>query len=975
MNAPPVSELLEVAGFAPLRRQRVESLGIEFQEFAHRGTGARHVHLAAEDANNAFMAAFATVPKDSTGVAHILEHTTLCGSRRYPVRDPFFLMLRRSLNTFMNAFTSSDTTAYPFATQNRKDFDNLLSVYLDAVFFPRLDPLDFAQEGHRLEFADPADPSSPLEFKGVVYNEMKGAMSSPTAQLWHALTARLFPTTTYHWNSGGDPAAIPSLSYEALREFHRTHYHPSNAVFFTYGDIPAAEHQARIEELALSQFEPRPIDLGLADERRLAEPMRETVEYAIAPQDDPAGRTHVVLGWLLGRSNDLRTMMRLRLLEGVLLQNSAAPLRQVLETTGLGKAPSELCGLDDTPREAVFMCGLEGAEPEAADAVEALVTGVLERVAREGVPAGDVEAALHQMELAQREISSRLPYGLQLMQRMLPAVIHGADPLAALDIDPVLAELRAEAESARFVPSLVRRWLLDNPHRVRITMRPDRTLAERRQAEESAQLGRIAAELDAPAREAIRAQAQALVERQNRIDDLSVLPTLGLDDVPPDIRVPQGESRSHPAGPVKAYRAGTNGLVHTQVVMPIPVLEPDCLRLLSLYAGFLNELGCGGDGYLAMQARQSLTGRFSAHISVRSAADDPARLSAYLAVAGEGLARRHAEVADLLHTLFSQVRFDEDERLADLIAQVHADAEDSVTGRGHTLAALAAARGFAPTAWLSHEWSGLAAVRAARALDESFGSSADAVRAFAASLSAIHDRIMTAPRRFLVVAEPGMVDAVAGAVPAPWAPGAGAASPFTVPAPAGRTDEAWCTNTSVNFCARAYRAVPSAHPDAAAFCVLGHFLRDGFLHRAIREQGGAYGGGASYDSDSATFRFYSYRDPRVAETLADFERSLDWLQSEKPSERVQEAILGVIKDLDQPSSPAGECMRAYFDELHGRTPEFRRDFRRRVLAVTLADMKRVAAAWLPRDAASTAVIGSRESLADCAALGMTLVDL
>jgi len=204
------------SAFEPVRQQRVESLNLEVQEFRHRETGAMHFHLAAENSENVFLVALRTVPEDSTGVAHILEHTALCGSERYPVRDPFFMMLRRSLNTFMNAFTSSDWTAYPFASQNRKDFNNLLEVYLDAVFFSRLDPLDFAQEGHRVEFAEADNPQSELVFKGVVFNEMKGAMSSIPSVLWGKLCEHLFPTTTYHYNSGGEPENIPDLSYDEL---------------------------------------------------------------------------------------------------------------------------------------------------------------------------------------------------------------------------------------------------------------------------------------------------------------------------------------------------------------------------------------------------------------------------------------------------------------------------------------------------------------------------------------------------------------------------------------------------------------------------------------------------------------------------------------------------------------------------------------------------------------------------------------
>ena len=241
--------------FRHLGNTRVESLNLEIQHYEHLATGAVHYHLATEHDEKVFLVALRTMPHDSTGVAHILDHTALCGSEKYPVRDPFFMMTRRSLNTFMNAMTSSDWTAYPFASQNDKDFNNLLDVYLDAVFFSRLHELDFAQEGHRIEFSEPGNPDSPLEYKGVVFNEMKGAMSSPVSQLWQGISSYLFPTTTYHYNSGGEPAAITDLTYEQLLEFYRSHYHPSNAIFMTFGNLDVAELHQKLEAQALSRFE------------------------------------------------------------------------------------------------------------------------------------------------------------------------------------------------------------------------------------------------------------------------------------------------------------------------------------------------------------------------------------------------------------------------------------------------------------------------------------------------------------------------------------------------------------------------------------------------------------------------------------------------------------------------------------------------------------------------------------------------
>ncbi|NNM51250.1 MAG: peptidase M16, partial [Pseudomonadales bacterium] len=277
--------------FLHLRSHRMAHLDMEFQEYQHRVTGARHIHLANASEEHVFLVAFRTMPMNSMGVAHVLEHTVLCGSRSYPVRDPFFMMIRRSLNTFMNAMTAGDWTAYPFATQNGKDFYNLLDVYLDAVFHPRLHPLDFAQEGIRIELEKGS--ASGLAYKGVVYNEMKGALSSPVSQLYESMNKYLFPTTTYHFNSGGDPVHIRDLTHEDLMAFHAHHYHPSNAMFMSFGSLDVQALQQRIQDKALLEF-PVPGDVVRGqDEKRYLSPLRVEEAYPLDEQEEEA-KTHIV---------------------------------------------------------------------------------------------------------------------------------------------------------------------------------------------------------------------------------------------------------------------------------------------------------------------------------------------------------------------------------------------------------------------------------------------------------------------------------------------------------------------------------------------------------------------------------------------------------------------------------------------------------------------------------------------------------
>ena len=957
--------------FEPIRRARIGSLNLAFEEYVHAATGARHFHLDAEDDNNAFLVAFLTVPRDSTGIAHILEHTSLCGSRRFPVRDPFFMMLRRSLNTFMNAFTASDWTAYPFATRNRKDFDNLLEVYLDAAFFPLLDRMDFAQEGHRIERARPGDSASELVYKGVVYNEMKGAMSPPVAQVGQRLQSLLFPTITYHHNSGGEPSEIPSLTWEMLRDFHARQYHPSNAVLMTYGDLPAARHQEAFERHALGRFERRTIDVAIPDERRYPEPRSSFDRYA-ANEAETAARTHHLMGWLLGRAGDPEEAMRTRLLAGVLLEHGGSPLRHALESTDLGTAPSELSGLDDSTREATFSCGIEGSEHEHADAFEALVLSVLDDVARDGVPRDELDSVLHQIELGQREITGGgFPYGLRLMVRSLGPILHGADGLAALDIDPALEALREEAGDPGFIRRLVRDKLLENPHRVRLTMTPDPELPGRRSDEERERLAAVRTRMSEAELAAVDEAANALKERQEADPDPSVLPKVGVEDIPEDLAIPEGRDVSFGAAPGVWFSAGTNGLSYFQVVVDLPPLPSELLALLPMYCDCVTEVGSAGRDYLATQARQAaVTGGLGAHLSAGASLDDVERLQGWFVLSGKALARNQGALAELLAETFSAPRFDEEDRLRELVAQGRAQAEAHITRSGHMLAASAAGAGLSRYSALDDEWHGTRGIRSLKDLDDGLGER-DALAAYAARLDAIREALEESRMEILAVGEHLEPASECAARLARTIAGDGTVdgAPFDPDTRDGMRSraaprEAWLTTSEVSFCARAFPAVPQNHPDAPALRVLGPYLRNTTLHRAIREQGGAYGAGAGYSADAGTFRFFSYRDPRIGGTFADFDLSVRRVLDEPQDEaHLEEAILGVISELDRPSSPAGEAIGSYFGTRHGRDPAQRRRYRKAILGVTLDDLRRVAERYLAPGRARDAVVTSEDLLA------------
>jgi Zn-dependent M16 (insulinase) family peptidase len=806
-------------------------------------------------------------------------------------------------------------------------------------------------------------------------------MSAPVSLLWQKLTTHLYPTTTYHYNSGGDPEHIPELSWDELKAFYKTHYHPSNAVFMTYGDIPAFEHQARIHDQALAKFERLDVRIAVGDEQRYQQPVRVEESYALDEEEARGDKTHIVMGWLLGPSINLKQQLQAHLLEGVLLDDGASPLRYALETTGLGSAPSPLCGLEATNREMCFVCGLEGSKPENADAFEQLVLEVLEKVAEQGVALERVESVLHQLELSQREVSGdSYPYGLQLILEGLSSAVHRGDPVAALNLDPVLDELRNEIQDPAYIPGLVQQLLLNNRHRVRLAMIPDADLAERCEQAEAERLAALKAAMSVDDKSFMVRQAGALQERQQQEDDTELLPKVGLEDIPPEMPIAEGESQAVGELQTTYYNQGTNGLVYQEVVVQLPRMEEALQNALPWFTHSLSRLGCGGRDYLETQALMTaVSGGIHASTAVRGAVGDVQALQGCFILSGKALVRNHDRLGSLMAEMLESPNFAQLERIRELIAQQRARREQSVTGNGHGLAMLAASAGMSSGAALAHRTRGLQGIHQLKKLDDALGDVGSTER-LAAQFRLLHDSIRSAPRQFLLIGEQERRQQAQQELLQAWTGHAvsdsGDFTAFSCPPVQHQVTEAWIANTQVNFCARAYPTVPMDHPDAPVLSVLAGFLRNGYLHRVVREQGGAYGGGASHDSEYAAFRFYSYRDPRLAETLEDFDRSIDWLLDESHDwQAVEEAILGVISALDKPGSPAGEARDAFYNGLFGRTPELRQRFRQRVLEVRLDDLRRVAGSYLVPQRASTAVVTSQAEQDNCLQLGLNIKQL
>ena len=932
-------------------QKNIPLLDVNAQIYNESEFNCKHIHLESDSNEKVFMVAFRTIPEDSTGVAHILEHTALCGSKKYPVRDPFFMMIRRSLNTFMNAFTSSDWTAYPFATLNKKDFNNLLGVYLDSAFFPNLDNLDFAQEGHRLEFQEKNNPESEIEIKGVVYNEMKGAMSSITSQLWHGMSKHLYSSSTYKHNSGGDPENIIDLSHEDLVNFHQKHYHPSNATFFTFGNVDPLEIQSFIKENVLDNFLPSDEVVAVKNEDRLDSP--KVVSDFYNPQPGDENNHHIVLSWLLNESHNPVQLLETYLMSNILLDNSASPLRKVLESTKLGKSPSPLTGLEADQKELVFAAGLEGVDSNKSKEVEILIMDCLKKLVKDGVPKDLIDSSLHQLEIRQREITgSGMPFGLQIMLTCLPACIHNDNPLNVLDLDSAFNTIKNNLKTDNYIENLIDRSLIKNNHRLTYSLIPDTELNKKNEEKIQNKVFEITKNFSSDDKEKLIKLANDLEKRQNSIDDPEVLPKVTKEDIPTTrnyaspIAFTKNESTNY------FYKSGTNGIVYHSMIFPCEALDENELKIASLFSNTLTDIGLGKDGYEDIQKYQSsITGGISASfITLPNKSDNTFKLA--LKVSSKSLEGNESYMQDLILRTVKESSFDETKRIEELLEFISSDNEKSVIQNGHILSMSNAASQISGIASTNDLTSGLRFIHNTNHLSKLIGED-DELAKYLELLRSINSKISNTPSHLFTASALDKVKLNLD---------------FTIKENTHQYKDqglvslqsnpvGWITGSQVCFCAEAFPTVDYKHEDAPALTVLGTVLRNGYLHSAIREKGGAYGAGASQDSNNKVFKFFSYRDPKCTETFKEFEKSREWSIKNITEEQLEEGVLGVISSIDKPLSPFGEAMSDFMSSLDQKTQDERLSFRSKVKECSLANLAMVSEKYLFNESKRSAIAG------------------
>lgn len=902
--------------FITKSKRELPELKATLIELEHEGSGARIMHIANDDPENLFAIGFQTLPDSDNGVAHILEHTVLCGSEKFPVKDPFFAMTRRSLATYMNALTGSDFTLYPASSELKADFYNLLSVYLDALFHPLLRKESFLQEGWRLEFEKITDNKTPLIYRGVVYNEMKGAMASLDARLWARITKLLFPTATYGHNSGGEPEAIPSLSYEGLKEFYKTYYDPSRALFFFYGNFPLQEHLDFLEQHLLKdvkRIDPLP---PVPLEKRFTEPLHATCPYPIAENEPAEERYAEVLGWLTCPITDQLSWLSLQLLENLLTGSDGSPFKKALLECGLCQSVDS--AVDPDIAELPFVLIFKGVKKEDGKLLREKTFEILKGLT--AFSQEEVQAALHQFELARSEITGgSYPFGLSLCFRSVLLKLHGSDPIQGLELHGLMKKLRELCEDPTYLPGLIKRFFLDNPHFVSLTMVPDPDLQEKETAAEKAHLRGIILSKEQQ-EETI---AQAVLCEQKEDDDTSVLPKVTLDDVSLEPKTYALAEK----GNIFTHKTFTNGLVYATLVTPLPAMLLEELQTCKLFLSLLGEIGTDKHTFDELLLKQQLysTG-FGAQMVFEPLAADAQKAVPKFIFKMRGLKRNTKELFDLFKEILFSTTFTEKERIAQLIKQNLLHLEASLTKNALRYAASSSAAGFSHFLGLHYALSGPVYLSFLRKIDQ------EGPEALIQKINNLPS-LTSKDSQLVITSEDEVETDLLSLCTADYKP----YKPYDLPL---NVQTRYPLATSVAFNAFSLPLFAYTHPDSALTSIAAHLMEHLVLHPLIREKGGAYGARASSHPSLGYFTFTSYRDPHIASTKKAFKLAAEKIaQGEFDEDDLEEAKLSILQDLDTPVPPGQRGETAYFWKLSGKTHAMRTAWRQKLLAATKDDVK------------------------------------
>lgn len=918
--------------------QQVKEMNSVANLFRHQQSGARLLYIANEDDNKVFSITFRTPVDNSTGVPHIMEHSTLCGSRKFPMKEPFVELVKGSLNTFLNAMTFADKTMYPVASRNDKDFRNLMDVYLDAVFYPNIykQPEILMQEGWHYEIEDPADE---LSYKGVVYNEMKGVFSSPEAVLERKIQESLFPDTNYRAESGGDPEFIPELTQQQFLDFHRKYYHPANCYIYLFGDMDILDQLKFLDEAYLSDFTLSQVDSEIPLQRPFTSLPMQVVDYSISREESSADKTFLSLNYVIGESTNPETHLAAGILQHLLLGTAAAPLKKALIDAEVGK--DVFGNFNESIRQPILTIGVRGANEDQIDKFREVVQTTLEKLVAEGIDKKLIEASVNKKEFELREADfGNYPKGLIYNIKCMDSWLYDASPVLHLAYDASLQAVK-QALTTPYFEQMIKKYLLENTHCSLVIAKPQPGLAEQRSEQLKKKLAEFKAKLSPAEIEKLIAQTAKLKARQTTEDSpevLATIPLLSLKDIEPQAEVLPLKETQEAGVKTLVHDVFTNHIAYVNLYFDTQVVPEPLIPYVYLLDSVLGRVNTDNYSYTDLSNEVNIhTGGITYKALAYEQTKAAASYTPRFVVKSKVLVDKLPRLNELLGEIIGHSQFNDTKRLKELIQAVKAKWERFILERGQQVAASRALSYFSPAAKYN-ELGILSFYQFIADIDRNFTAQAASV---SENLAKVAQLIFNKANLMVSVTIdkqdyrqfqehfPRLLAEFGEAQP----------QPVTYNFKLAVKNEGLMTSSKVQYVAKAANAVALGYKYHGGLKVLETIFRYDYLWNKIRVQGGAYGAFAQFER-TGNVVFASYRDPNLAGTLDVYDRAGEYLHNFSVDEReMTKYIIGTISGLDTPLTPASKGERAAEYYLKGVTQADIQRERDEILATRQADIK------------------------------------
>lgn len=906
------------SGFKLLRENELKEINSKALIFQHEETGAKLLKLKNEDDNKVFSIAFRTPPNDSTGVAHILEHSVLCGSRKFPTKEPFVELIKGSLNTFLNAMTFGDKTMYPVASRNKKDFFNLMDVYLDAVLYPNIYKYSeiFMQEGWHYELED---KNSDIQYKGVVYNEMKGAYSSPESILMRKISESLFPDTTYGVESGGDPEFIPELSYEEFIDFHKRYYHPSNSYIFLYGDGEVLEELKFIQDNYLKDFKMLKIDSKIRLQASFSSMREAIVDYPISPNEKEEDKTFLSLNFAVGKSTDKELYLAFDILEHLLLETPAAPLKKALIAANIGK--DVFGSFDNSILQPTFSVVVKGSNEDKKDEFKSIIFNTLQDLVQNGIDKKLIESSINIKEFALREADfGGYPTGLIYGIKCMDSWLYDEEPLMHLNYEPQLEKIK-EALKSNYFEKIIEEYILNNKHSSLLMVRPKKGLGEEKDKELKEKLKAYKEKLSEAELNKIIEETKKLKERQMSSDspeDLKKIPLLSIEDIEREVEELPLEVVEESSIKVLKHNLFTNKIAYINLYFNTTVVPQELTPYVGLLSSVLGKVSTEKYSYEELSNEVNIhTGGINYTSTAYSDSKEVDNFIPMLKVKSKALIQKLPEMFMLLGEEISGSKFDDYRRINEIISELKSRMEMTIFDRGHMVTAGRLASYFSPVANYLEGVTGLNFYHFIVELENNFESKKEEI---VNKLKEVSKLIFNKENLIVSVALEESeykyfkdnFSILYGKL------GNRGLQYYEYYYNLKPENEGLMTSGKVQYNAKGYNYRKLGYEYTGTMQVLKTIISYDYLWNKVRVQGGAYGCFGGFNRNGNMY-FVSYRDPNLKDTLEVYDGSVKYIEAFNTDEREMiKYIIGTISDIDSPLSPVMKAEKAaanYFSQI------------------------------------------------------------